>query len=229
MAINSIVIDSREPHWVQQLTFGGVPVAVAMLEAGDVMIATDDNKIVLVERKTADDLLNTIKDGRLFPQAAKMKAVSPWCYLVITGELTQHHGKVMTDHRITGWNWDSVQGALLTAQELGVGVIFADDFEQAVIRLASRDREDVTIRPPRVPSILSEGEAALTALPGIGVDRLSSLLEHTGSPAWALTYLTDPDSDSSIDVPGIGQITRLRVRRALRLKENEKLSVITIE
>lgn len=233
MAIKSAVIDTREPQWVQRLTFGGVPVITSQLEAGDVWVATVDNALLVVERKTVDDLLNTIRDRRLGPQVARMKAISDWSYLMITGEMTNYNGKVMTDRRATGWAWNAIQGALLTVQELGVMVIHIsgdNDYEKAIIRLAKRSRDAVTIRPPRVPSILSEGEAAIAALPGIGIERLSALLDYTRTPAWALTYLTDLSPDDGIDkVPGIGHVTRLRVRRALRLKDNEQLSVIVRE
>ena len=41
MTLSSVIIDSREPGWVQSLTFGGVPTATVALDAGDVWAAID--------------------------------------------------------------------------------------------------------------------------------------------------------------------------------------------
>ena len=227
--IKSAIVDSREPNWTKQLTFGNVPVAVSQLDAGDVWIATDDNCLLVIERKTPSDFLNTLSQGRLFPQCAKMKKTSPWSYIIVTGEMTNVDGQVLTDRRQTGWSWMSYQGALLTIQELGVMITWIpsdSDFEDAVVRLAKRKREDVTIRPPRIPAILGDGEAILAALPGIGPERTDALVKHCGSAAQAFHYLTDIWTNGS-DAPGIGWNTKIKVRRALRLQPYEFLAVQT--
>ena len=147
-----------------------------------------------------------------------MREYSEWSYLMITGELQRGaNGKVWCEQRQTGWNWDSVQGALLTIQELGVGVIHCGgdtDFEAAVLRLAARERGTVRIGPPRLSHILGHGEAMLAALPGVGFERVDALLSHCGTAAWSLVALTDDTA-----VPGIGDGTKRRVRKALGLED----------
>ena len=164
MAVTSVIIDSREPQWVQNLKFGGVPTAVTALDAGDFLVACDDNRILAVERKTSDDLLSSIADERVFKQCAELKKQSDYAYLLITGPLIPStDGSVITS-RVTRWNWDAVQGALLDIQELGICVVHSRgdlDLEAAVIRLANRNRDDVDIQPRRIPHILSPGEAAI--------------------------------------------------------------------
>ena len=228
MAILSVMIDSREPEWVQKLTFGGVPVAATLLDAADVWIATEDG-LLLVERKTPSDLLNTLRDGdRLFGQCANMREYSQWCYLLITGELQRGaNGKVWCEQRETGWSWDSVQGALLTIQELGVGVIHCSgdtDFEAAVMRLSARDRDTKRIEPPRLSHVLGHGEAVLAALPGVGLERVDALLQNCGTPAWSLVALTDDTV-----VPGIGDGTKRRVREALGLDDWAEFTILVRE
>jgi ERCC4-type nuclease len=220
----SVIIDSREPPWVQGLTFGNAPTAVAPLEAGDFLLATSDNCLLNIERKTSDDLLNTLAhDDRLFVQCSQL--ARPWAYLLITGPLYPDSAGHVVTARQTRWTWASLQGALLTVQELGVHVLHAPtdaDLVPALVRLATRDRGTLALLPPRQPNILGPGEAALAALPGIGLERLNAVLAHTGTPAWGLMALTQPDGEH---IPGIGPATKARIRRALGLDDDLQIVV----
>jgi ERCC4-type nuclease len=230
MGILSVMIDSREPEWVQSLTFGGVPTAVVPLDAGDLLVACDDTALLGIERKTATDFLNTLRDDRLFPQLVRMRGITPWSYLVICGDLREGaSGKCWADSRETGWNWASVAGALLTAQEIGVHVLqIAGDheYDQAVIRLANRERSQLRISPARDATLTGQAEMILAGLPGIGGERAQALLSHCGTPAAAITYLT---SDDTHDIPGIGYQTKLKVRKALGLEWDEALELTVRE
>lgn len=229
MAIAAVMIDQREPDWVKRMTFGGALVAVTLLECSDFRIACDDGEVLLVERKTASDLLASIADGRLLHQSADMARTSRWSYLLITGALEANNdGKVVADGILTGWSFAAVQGALLSIQEMGVFITYCagnSDIEPALARLAARNRDASLIVPPaRAPSILGAGEAALAALPGIGLDRLDNLLRACDTPARALVFLTDPASNG---VPGIGPATKANVRKTLSLAVGETLTIIT--
>lgn len=228
MSITALMIDSREPEWIQKLAFDGLPTVVTMLPTGDVMAATSTGEMILVERKTPDDFLGSLRDERLLPQLANMLDKTRWAYLVITGELQRGQiGNVVTDRGNTGWNWAAVQGALLTIQEMGVFVTFAggdSDFEQCVLRLGARERkEDLLLTPARFPRILSAQEAMVAALPGIGVERMQILLDACASPGWALCALTDPTTH----ITGIPMNVKTKVRAAWGLKEDEQLGIIT--
>lgn len=224
----NIIIDSREPGWVRRLRLGGAEISVMALDAGDVWLATPEG-LVIIERKTPSDFLNSLRANRMFGQCAKMQGLSEWAYLCITGELQRGQGgKVWADRRQTGWNWHAVQGALLTVQELGVRVVFCGgdtDFEAAVLRIAKRDRGEVHIRPPRVSHILNEGEAMLAALPGVGPEKVDALLKHCGTPAWALVALTD----NTPGVPGVRGGTKARVRKALGLEDWAEFAIYVKE
>lgn len=224
--ITAIMIDSREPEWVQHLQFGGVPTAVTALDSGDLFATTDDGNMILIERKTPTDFLNTLRENRLFGQLANMLDKTRWAYLVITGELQRGaNGKVCADGRDTGWCWSSVQGALLTAQEMGIFVTFAGgdtDYEDCVLRIGKRDRKpDLILEPPKFPKILSVQEAVVASLPGIGIERLKLVLDYCGTPAWALVALTDPTSE----IPGIPRNVKTKVRNALKLNDNEQIAI----
>lgn len=235
MTLQSIMIDSREPSWVQQLQFDGASKAVVMLDAGDFLCACDDGQLLAIERKTSGDLLNTLRDDRLFPQITRLREVTPWAYLVITGVLHPGRGgHCVTEERESGWNWASVAGALATVQEMGVCVVQAAsdlDFEATVLRLANRGREQVRVAPARDVTIVTEREQVLAALPGIGPDRARSLLSAF-TPAFALDYLTAPAWKWSTEHPavaGIGPGTRAKVRRAMGLAPNQALEVVEFD
>jgi len=228
--ITSAIIDSRESTAVKRLTFGGIPTTVMALDAGDLMATCDDGSILLIERKTPSDLLSTLGKKRFFPQVERMIEVTPWCYVVITGQLYRNRDGNVTVKGAghTGWNYDSVQGALLTAQEMGVGVIYCgpDDYEEAVIRLCNRDRGTKRVQPARETGLLSEGEQVIAALPGIGPERVQALAQF-GNPAVMLEWLTD--LGTMIKVPGLADGIKRKVIAALGLDEGYKLFVIPQE
>ena len=225
--ITSAIIDTREPKdTIQKMTFGGVPTLIMPLDAGDVMATCSDGATVLIERKTPDDFLGTLAAGRLFPQVERMVKITPWSYVVITGQFYRlRTGNVKIGGRETGWNWDAVQGALLSIQEMGCGVIHCNDgdFEQAVIRLCNRDRSVKRVQPARETALLSEGEQVIAALPGIGHERVEALAK-LGSPAVMLEWLTN--LRDSLKVSGVTDGTKKRVKTALGLGDDERLRII---
>jgi ERCC4-type nuclease len=235
------MIDSREPEWIQKLSFGGAPTAVTALEYGDLHVACDDGCILVIERKTPDDFLNTLKDDRLFPQVAKCTRARYenqirtghtdhiWPYLIITGQFYPGPGgKTVTPRGVTGWYWNSVAGALLSVQEMGMPVVFAandEDYEHCVMLLAQRSRTPETlILPPKPPNLLGPAEQIVASLPGIGLERTRLVLDACSTPAWALAILTDRESQ----IPGIPPSVKEKVRLALRLKDDEQLSIMPL-
>ena len=230
--LTSVMIDNREPKSIQQLKFGGVPCVRLQLDCGDLWASTDDGEMLIIERKTPGDLLGSIKDGRLMQQCAAMRAKSKWSYVMITGALAHSlDGHVITENRTTGWRWDDVQGALLSVQEMGVSLIACQSdshYEEAIVRLARRDRKKVKAIEPRVsPHVLTDAEKVLISLPGIGVERAGLLLGEHGSAAYSIAWLTWLDTFA--EVSGIGDGTKHNVRKALGLKPEEWIAVMDIE
>lgn len=232
VSLTGIFVDSREPSQITSLKFGGVPVAVTTLEAGDCWASTDDGALLVIERKTPSDLLGSIKDGRLFQQVAAMVKQSKWSYVVISGAMAHTlDGYVITDNRTSGWRWDDIQGALLTCQELGANVVVCQSdqhYEDAVIRLARRERGEVKPLQPRVQAhVLTEAEKVLISLPGVGLERAGLLLGEFGSAAYAIAWLTWLNTFAELS--GVGDGTKYSVRRALGLKADEWIAVLDTE
>lgn len=231
MTISAIMIESREPSHIQRLKFGDVPTVVTALEHGDLWMSTGAGELICIERKTPSDFLGSIKDGRVFPQCAGMRARTPWAYVVITGQLAPDYaGKTLADGRLTGWDWASVQGALLTIQELGVGVVHSQgesDYEATVLRLADRKRGNEYVMAPKHDArVMTAAEIILTSLPGIGWDRAQDLMHQFHQrPAEAIAWLTWLGTFG--EVAGIGRGVKTQVRKALGLQDDEELFVMT--
>ncbi|MEM0001821.1 MAG: ERCC4 domain-containing protein [Desulfurococcaceae archaeon] len=73
-----VVIDSREdaahPEFKSIIMREGLRVAVQELPAGDFLLLSPPGKqCLLIERKTADDFANSIKDGRIWDQSTLLK------------------------------------------------------------------------------------------------------------------------------------------------------------
>jgi ERCC4-type nuclease len=122
---------------------------VQTLETGDLHIATDDDKLLIVERKAAMDFVNSIKDGRLFNQVARAKQITPYVYVVIVGSiLPVRGGKTAINGNVTGWDYAAIQGVMVSIQELGAMIIHCaddNDFVAAVVRLANRSRDVIPV------------------------------------------------------------------------------------
>lgn len=239
--ITALIIDSREPDWVKSLKFEGLPVLVDMLPTGDIRALTDDGHELLIERKTPDDFLNTLKDERLFPQIARMteqrnaqiaagEAPTVWPYLVITEPLTSSRdGKAITQRGITGWSFAAVMGAILSIQELGVHVVYCNgdlDYQDCVLRLGRRNHNSVMrIMPAKIPNVLGPKATFLAGLPGVGIEAVQDILDWCdGNIAHALSGLTD----LTIKAP-VGIQKRKTIKTLLGLEDNQSLELVEKE
>lgn len=227
MTLKAVLLDSREPPWVQGLGFGDAPISVVPLSAGDAWLAVEDATII-VERKTFSDLLGSIQDERLFDQVARMIKLSSWRYLIVQGRgrLSQDGERVIGVPGAGVWNIHRIEGALATVQQMGVTVVRIGprphNYHAALTWLASRKRGEVKVTPRREAVMQSPGERILCALPGISEVRAQALLDHCGTTAWALVYLA---GEGGGKVPGIGPATKEAARQALGLEDDQIFAI----
>ena len=236
--ITAVLIDSREPSWIQSLDFHGLPTTVTYLETGDILAVTDDGHTIVAERKTPSDFLNSLKDDRLMPQIARMmaarykqqatgEAITNWPYLVITEPFrADATGHVVTERGVTGWLFSSVMGALLSIQEVGCGVVFAHslaDYQDCILRLGKRDRSpQMVLKPPRTAALIGPKSNFLSGLPGLGLERVQGLLDWSGNNvSRALVGLTALSGDA----PPVGVKNRQHIRELFGLAEDEQLRI----
>jgi ERCC4-type nuclease len=230
--ITSLLIDSREPPVIVNLAWGDPSPIVVPLPAGDLWL-TKDRTLLCIERKTPNDLLASIADGRLFQQAAQLVQQTPHAYLIITGALLTNSQGYIND---TGWTLASVQGAFNRVESLGVRVVQClgeEAYKATVFGLADVESE-VRLPPLSKPRSVSEAAHILASFPGVGYEKAESILaafeNHLGR---ALAWLTWVNYDE-IKVAGIGPVTKQKARAVLGLngahifdRELEELYVFT--
>lgn len=244
-SILALQIDTRESDWLKTwdkrapAELAGVLISVQMLENGDAKIWCTDGSVLLIERKTPSDFLNSIPQDHIFDQASRMMverdATGIYPFLVITGEIHRNPQTGMCiipgSKHGDGWNWDAVQGALLTIQEAGVPVIFCAsemEYANALIRLAARNKTTMRINPTREIIPLTAQERVLCAFDGIGPELAKSILQNVTSLGWALDLLTDLDKQAP-KIPGIALGRKQQIVKTLQIPENSKLSVCSTE
>lgn len=171
----------------------------------DFRVICPDGAILAIERKTPRDFLDSIKDRRLFNQVGGLVAGGQWAYVVIEGLFLPYDGyawvcgKEGYQHEQTNWSWHSLQGALLSIQEMGCAIVYDPDFHGAVKRLVNRSRGDVKIVPRRDGYVFSEQESTLMTLPGIGSKKAQAYLKQFGTLGNAIMQLCAESIASDID------------------------------
>lgn len=228
--IKSIIIDSREPKWVQQLSFCGARKAVMEMEFGDLWITCEDGQILVIERKEPEDFIGSMISNRLIRQAAGLAGLRKgglWPYVMITGELNPGpNGRTWVNGTLHDIQYAAIQGLLLSIQELGVFTYFAknsQDLEEACIRLSNRNRDDILKLPAvkRQGKRQNSGEELLSGLPGISTELAHLILSESKSAAKALEMLTTGEYLSKV-----GSKKRIKIRECLGLKDNQALAIV---
>lgn len=99
----TIILDVREAKLIDEIkklqqstiSFQKIVVETKSLELGDINIKVNDHD-VLIERKSVDDLLASIKDGRYDEQSFRLQSIKDQqhIYYVIEGKVKSHHQTV---------------------------------------------------------------------------------------------------------------------------------------
>lgn len=206
-----VVVDSREAakasRIVEGLRAAGLEVAVAHLSAGDYyLLAEESSRPLLVERKTVTDLLNSIRDNRLWSQLKLLKeaAEKEDVDLVIVLE-----GWLGVVERYRSWR---VQAVLRILDEVlldwGVPILPSPNTNATARWLATkakslgrRERK----RPPRLRverKPMTPAERALYVAEGLAGPVLARrLLHHFGT----LKSLANATVEELLRVEGIGE------------------------
>ncbi len=206
-----VVIDDREsrcglPDILR--SFEDIDVSISRLPLGDYEV---DGKF-LFERKTLLDFVVSIRDGRLFQQAARLAASDKRCALLLEGR-----GRDLTG---SGMRREAVQGALMTVSLFfGVPVFRSLEPEESARLLcyaAKQGRRFATGAFPRRgrrPKGKRKRQLAiLKELPGVGPSRAAQLLETFGNVEGVMTAGFQDLSS----VSGIGTKTAESIRWVVR-------------
>ena len=186
----SVLADAREPEEVvRHVKEAGCGVVRARLEAGDYVAGE-----FAFERKGAGDFINSILDGRLFEQAARLKESGLRPVVVIEGGLWEAL-------RQRGVHPNAALGAMLALAAIGVSVLAVPDAARlgALLCLAARrGKKGIRVPAPgKKPRDIRRLQVALLAsLPGVGPRRAEELLRRYGTPLAALVSYRSWDLDA---------------------------------
>jgi hypothetical protein len=119
--------------------------------------------------------------------------------------IIQSHNKGPVE---SNWSWHSLQGSLISLQEMGITIIYDPDFHGAVDRLVRRSRNDVKVAPRRQAYVFSPVEQVYMSFDGIGSDRAQKIAVEFPNVGEGLQWLTDLTAKS---IAGIGVKTKTKI------------------
>ena len=206
----TIEVDDRERAGGVVAALGAFPqvvVAIGRLPLGDYLPGGG----VVVERKSANDLVLSIRDQRLFDQAARLKAGAAHPVLILEGDPLAVQ---------TGMHKNAILGALTWLTSIqGIPLLPSTGparTAELLVTLARQQQQGwrgpTGIVKPKAPTPREQQLAVLAALPGVGPVLAARLLDHFGS----LRAVLVADAAGLSAVPGIGQATAARIATLLR-------------
>lgn len=173
----AILADFREkPSGIPRLLSGeGINVCLTTLKTGDYLI----NNKLLIERKSAEDFIQSLVSGRLFNQCARLaKAVHP-SFLLLEGDPYQ------TAHQIAD---QAIKGALLSVMaSWRIPVVYTKDagdsaYQMIMLGYQAMQRDEFVrsygYKPKRIKA---HRLRFLQGLPQTGPVRAKRLYDHFGS------------------------------------------------
>jgi ERCC4-type nuclease len=203
--VGRVVIDvhERRSRMHEELLLQGLDVSVRPLAVADYELGP-----ALIERKRIWDLHLSIIQRRFWPQIGRLRDAAYFSYLLVEGD----------DLDAGPLRADSIRGALLAVEELGVSVIRSRDAADSAFWLAilaSRmERRSGAPRRAHRRYALRETDGAramLSAAPGISTGCAQALLDQFGSVADVIAA----GPTRWLEVPGIGPVRAASLARIL--------------
>ncbi len=202
----NILVDTREKGRIikrlEDLT--GVTLEFTEMDVGDYLLPGD----VIVERKSATDLILSVVDQSLWDKVAKLKSQHSQVVYIVEGDLyaARFHQQALDIHRA------------LAAMVVGhdVSVLPSPDADNSgmliyLLGLAAAHGAATAERPGK-PTIRRDAQLYLLgALPGIDPDRAEALLRHFGSARKVLAA----DADALAAVEDIDGTRAARIAEVL--------------
>ncbi|MCP8316789.1 MAG: DEAD/DEAH box helicase family protein [archaeon] len=210
----SIYVDTRENiNIIENLRDLGARVEVKSLDFGDFILSDD----VVVERKTVEDFIRSITDGRLFKQTVAMKDAYRRPIMILQGELKD----------AVGIGEGAFFGALASIiSDFQVPIIMSHNEEETskiIYHIARREqmeiKKEVRVREGKKPVSIDEIQRYIVSgIPSIDAILADRLLKELGNVEKVFTV----DEDELKKVKGIGDKLARRIRELSKTKYEPK-------
>jgi len=189
-----------------------VTVEIQSLQLGDYRV----NDLLLFERKTLQDFITSVKDGRIFRQGVRLASSSLRSVLILEG----------TSERIakSGMRREAIHGALITISLcLGIPVLRSVNPDESARLMLYAARQVKSFAVDSLPrrSVRPKGKRAvqlhiLQGLPGVGPKRAKMLLSAFGS----VEAVLNASADDLNEIEGVGKKTVRNIRWAVSETES---------
>jgi len=201
-----IIVDERErksgiPKLLDTI---GIKTEIKTLMVGDYIVGPE----TVVERKSIQDLLSSIFDGRLFDQCNRLKEHFQFPILLIEGNVDEIDS--ITENPLIFY------GALSTiAIDFKIPIIPTPSAIHTAKLLVSLCSKKESIKGPFLKKIKKSNDlhkqqlSVLCSLPGIGEKSAMRILEKFGSPIIAL----NSTSKELAKIPGLGEIRAKKLKK----------------
>ncbi|GAB6135143.1 DEAD/DEAH box helicase [Thermococcus prieurii] len=203
-----VYVDSRElrsgvPKILKEL---GAEIEVKTLDVADYVVSEE----VGIERKSANDFIQSIIDGRLFDQVERLKRAYEKPVIIIEGEL----------YGIRNVHPNAIRGAIASVTvDWGVPVLFSSGKEETasfIYLLAKREQEErkkeVRLRSEKKALTLAERQRLIVeGLPNVSSTLAKRLLRHFGNVERVFTAT----EEELKEVEGIGEKKAREIRKVI--------------
>ncbi|MEM7821336.1 MAG: ERCC4 domain-containing protein [Candidatus Aenigmatarchaeota archaeon] len=199
-----IISDFREEEVIENFKKLGVAVNKQSLEIGDFVVS----KQVVIERKTHNDFVSSIIDGRIFEQAYSMRKNFEKPILIVEGYSTREI------------NENALMGAIATLLiDFNISILYTKnplDTAKTIYWIAKKEqaekKEEIGIRVGKKPKdIRKMQEFIVCSIPGVSTILGRRLLENFGS-----VYRIFTASEEELQkVKGIGKSLASKIKKIL--------------
>ena len=208
-----IIIDERErksgiPKLLKSI---GVNVEIKTLPIGDYIVSHE----TVVERKSINDLISSIFDGRLFDQCNRLKEHFQFPIILLEGDVDEIES--ITENPLVFY------GALSTiAIDYKIPIIPTPNASHTAKLLVSLSSRKESIKGPLLKKIKKSNDvqkqqlSVLCSLPGVGEKIGIRMLEKFESP---LKVLSSSTKDLA-KIPGLGESRAKKIKKMLEKKSN---------
>ena len=206
-----IIIDERErksgiPKLLKDI---GVNVEIKTLPIGDYIVSHE----TVVERKSINDLISSIFDGRLFDQCNRLKEHFQFPIILLEGDVDEIES--ITENPLVFY------GALSTiAIDYKIPIIPTPNASHTAKLLVSLSSRKESIKGPLLKKIKKSNDvqkqqlSVLCSLPGVGEKIAIRMLEKFESPLKVLSASTK----DLAKIPGLGESRAKKIKKMLEKK-----------